>query len=122
MEDIENPPVEREALKLILRLLDDVEGSKDFERDLGKLLEGNERARLGVINFLHSAIQILEAEVAILARAFALLGSGKIMDLKSIINKYITLLMCFSKVANIKLMNRVRKRAQWALVGDWVGR
>lgn len=66
MEDVEGLPVEREALKLIVRFLEDVEGPKDFEIDLGKLLEGNERAKPGVISLLHSAIQILEAEVAIL--------------------------------------------------------
>ena len=66
MEDVEDHPVEREALKLIVKLLEDIEGPKDFERDLGKLLEGNERAKPGVISLLHSAIQILEAEVAIL--------------------------------------------------------
>lgn len=66
MEDVEDLPVEREALKLIVMLLEDVEGPKDFESDLGKLLEGNDQAKPGVISLLHSAIQILEAEVAIL--------------------------------------------------------
>ena len=72
MEDVEDHPVEREALKLIVRLLEDIEAPKDFERELGRLLEGNDRAKPGVISLLHSAIQILEAEVAILG----LIGSA----------------------------------------------
>lgn len=66
MEDVEDLPVEREALKLIVRLLEDIEEPEDFERNLGILLEGNEQAKPWVISLLHSAIQILEAEVAIL--------------------------------------------------------
>lgn len=72
MEDIEDTPVEREALRLIVRLLEDIEEPKDFTRDLKKLLEGNEGARPGVMRLLRSAIQILEAEVAILG----LMGSN----------------------------------------------